>query len=123
MPAGGLGVPYSATLQVSGGLPGYRWSLTGGSLPPGLSLSSAGTITGTATGSGTYTFTVKVSDVAVPTDTASQTLSLSVGVAPGVYAANALAYTITEYPLSANGNAAPALSIGGPATGRTGLRA
>lgn len=98
-------------------MPGYRWSVTGGSLPPGLSLSTDGVITGTATGSGTYTFTVSVSDVAVPTDTASQTLSLSVAVAPGVYAANTLANTITEYPLGANGNAPPALSLAGSATG------
>ena len=117
LPTGGLGVPYSSTLQASGGVPGYHWSLTGGSLPPGVTLSSAGVITGTPTGSGSYTFTVNVSDVAVPTDTASQTFSLSVGVAPGVYAANALANTITEYPLGANGDAAPALSIGGSATG------
>lgn len=53
----------------------------------------------------------------MPTDTASQTLSLSVAVAPGVYAANTLANTITEYPLGANGNAPPALSLAGSATG------
>jgi len=41
LPGAGLGVAYSQTLQATGGVPSYQWSLTGGSLPPGLTLSSA----------------------------------------------------------------------------------
>ena len=54
------GVPYpTTTLTVTGGsfAPPYTWSLGNGSssLPPGLSLSSAGVLSGTPTQSGTYT--------------------------------------------------------------------
>ena len=50
------GIPYltssgdTVTLLASGGTRKYTWSISGGSLPPGLSLSSSGAITGTLTG-------------------------------------------------------------------------
>lgn len=54
-----LGQPYSAALAATGGTP-ITWSVSSGSLPPGLSLASGtGTISGTPTGSGTYAFTVR----------------------------------------------------------------
>jgi len=56
------GTPYSATLQASGGTGSYTWSLASGSLPPGLTLNSGGTISGTPTTANTYTFTVQVND-------------------------------------------------------------
>jgi hypothetical protein len=42
-----LGVPYTQTLVATGGVPPYTYTLTAGSLPPGLNLSSTGTISGT----------------------------------------------------------------------------
>lgn len=54
-----LGQPYSAALFATGGTP-ITWSVSSGSLPPGLSLDAdAGTISGTPIGSGTYAFTVR----------------------------------------------------------------
>jgi hypothetical protein len=54
---------YSQKLTASGGNPPYRWSIVGGSLPPGLKLSkTSGTISGKASFAGNYTFTVKVVD-------------------------------------------------------------
>jgi hypothetical protein len=51
------------TLSASGGSgSGYAWSLAGGNLPNGLSLSSGGTISGTPTAAGTSNFTVRVTD-------------------------------------------------------------
>jgi hypothetical protein len=49
--AGGLqGSAYSQTLGAPGGTgSGYSWSISSGSLPPGLSLSGAGVISGTPT--------------------------------------------------------------------------
>ncbi|HEY3084666.1 MAG TPA: Ig domain-containing protein, partial [Candidatus Dormibacteraeota bacterium] len=61
--SGEVGLSYSAvTLGATGGLPPYSWSLAGGSLPPGLSLSAGGVLSGNNTTSGSFSFTVKVSD-------------------------------------------------------------
>lgn len=59
--------PYSATLQASGGTPPYSFSLLTGSLPAGLSLSSAGIISGTPTTVGISTFTARVTDSTMAT--------------------------------------------------------
>jgi hypothetical protein len=53
---------YSAALQATGGVGMLTWNLTSGSLPAGLSLSSAGAITGVPTASGASAFTVQVTD-------------------------------------------------------------
>lgn len=53
---------YSTSLTARGGRAPYTWSRISGSLPPGLSLSSRGTISGTPTSTGTYTFTVRITD-------------------------------------------------------------
>src|SRR5207237_8182282 len=47
LPSGILSKSYGATLSASGGTTPYAWSLASGSLPAGLTLSSAGTISGT----------------------------------------------------------------------------
>ena len=69
------GSSYSATLSASGGFPPYSWTETG-SLPPGLSLSSNGSISGVPTNAGTYSFTAQVNDSRG--STASQPLSIQV---------------------------------------------
>jgi large repetitive protein len=54
---------YSATLAATGGTPPYTWSTPDASaLPPGITLSSTGTLSGTATKKGKFTFTVTVTD-------------------------------------------------------------
>ena len=80
--AGKNGTSYSASLSASGGTPGYTWSIASGSLPAGLTLSSAGVISGTPTGSGTSTFTVGVQDSGSPAQTASVSESITVSAAP-----------------------------------------
>jgi len=62
LPQGTAGVAYHATLQAVGGVPPYSWSVTAGSLPAGLTLTSSGQITGTPTSVGTSNFTVQVQD-------------------------------------------------------------
>ena len=57
--AAAVGSPYSATLEGSGLPSDVTWEVTAGALPAGLTLSSAGVISGTATGTGSSTFTVK----------------------------------------------------------------
>lgn len=73
---GATTVAYSETLAATGGDGNYTWSVTVGSLPPGLSLDmSTGTISGTPTGaSGTFTVQVASGDG----QTAQQALSITV---------------------------------------------
>ena len=73
-PPGSVGVPYSATVGATAGTPPYRFSLSGGSLPSGLSLAEDGTLSGTPLREEGASFTVQVADAA--NSTASRALSL-----------------------------------------------
>ncbi|HEX5235127.1 MAG TPA: putative Ig domain-containing protein [Silvibacterium sp.] len=58
-----VGTAYSETISAQGGTSPFTFALqSGSSLPAGLSLSSAGVISGTPTAAGTTTFTVVVTD-------------------------------------------------------------
>jgi hypothetical protein len=59
---GTLGVAYSQTITASGGMGSYTYTTTAGTLPTGLTLSSAGVLSGTPTTVGSYSFTVQASD-------------------------------------------------------------
>ncbi|HYT39580.1 MAG TPA: Ig-like domain repeat protein, partial [Acidimicrobiia bacterium] len=67
LPAGTVNSPYSATLAATGGKSPSTWALATGTLPPGLTLSSAGVVSGTPTAPVTSTFTVRVTDSTTPT--------------------------------------------------------
>jgi hypothetical protein len=79
LPGATLGSAYSATLAATGGTPPYSWSVTSGSLPPGLSLSSSGTISGTPAEAGMYSLTIQAADSSSPRQTATAQLSITVG--------------------------------------------
>ncbi len=80
LPEGYLDRSYSQTLAATGGTPAYKWSITAGALPAGLTLNpTSGAITGTPSAVGTSTFTVTVTDSGSPSpETASASLSLVV---------------------------------------------
>src|SRR3954451_21320295 len=62
-PAAQVGTPYSSAIDVSGGKGSYKFSLSWGALPQGLSLdSSKGTITGTPAKTGQFGFGIHVVD-------------------------------------------------------------
>jgi len=68
-PKGNVGSPYGFSIPVRGGVPAYRFLVTGGSLPPGVALDSfTGKLSGTPTKAGTYNLTVQVADsgISVP---------------------------------------------------------
>ena len=61
LPAGQRGTAYSRTLRASHGTTPYTWT-AGAGLPPGMTLSSAGVLSGTPTAAGNYSFPVTVRD-------------------------------------------------------------
>lgn len=81
LPPAYLGTPYSETITANGGTGPYTYAIFSGSLPTGLSLSSAGVISGTPTGTiGTSSFTIKVTDSTSATGT--EGFSIAVGNPP-----------------------------------------
>lgn len=78
VPGGQVNTSYSAFLVASGGTTPYSWSISSGSLPAGLSLSSAGQISGTPTAAGTSSFTVKVTDSSSPAQTSTKSFSITI---------------------------------------------
>ncbi len=62
VPGGTASAPYSQSLSQAGALETPSFAITAGALPPGLTLSASGTISGTPTAIGTFNFTVTVSD-------------------------------------------------------------
>ncbi len=54
---------YRQEIEVSGGKPSYTFSIVNGSLPPGMGMTSDGTLSKTPTKVGSYTFTVQVKDL------------------------------------------------------------
>jgi len=77
LPTSYRNVVYPAqTLTASGGQPPYSWTVVVGTLPPGLTLSPDGVISGTPTVFGLSSFTVQVSDAAANTATIDLELSV-----------------------------------------------
>ncbi len=62
LPSAAVGVAYNETLTATNGVAPYGFAVTSGALPPGLSLSPAGALTGTPTTSGIFGFTITASD-------------------------------------------------------------
>ena len=77
---GAIGVTYNQTLAPLGGVAPYIFSstVTSGTLPAGLTLSSNGMISGTPTAACTCTFTITGTDSSTPPVSFSLTLSLTV---------------------------------------------
>ena len=61
-PPGRVGIPYSQTVTASGGTAPYTYTVSSGALPPGLTLTSAGVLSGTPTTAGPYSFTITAMD-------------------------------------------------------------
>ncbi|MCY0879737.1 MAG: putative Ig domain-containing protein [Firmicutes bacterium] len=118
LPAATVGSAYDETLGVTGGNGQDSWSVTSGTLPAGLSLSSAGTITGTPTTAGTATVTLEVQDTAG--QSASATLQLTVNPAALTVTTTALPPVIVNQPYdetlgAAGGNGGDTWTITGGA--------
>ncbi|HUY86250.1 MAG TPA: Ig domain-containing protein, partial [Acidimicrobiales bacterium] len=91
LPSVNEGNPYSQSLSAIGGNAPYAWSIASGSLPTGLTLTSAGTISGSPVTSGIATFVIRVADSSVPSQSAIKQLTIDVN-------STQLAVTTTSLP-------------------------
>ena len=75
MPDGTVGTAYSNQLTKIGGTGPFTWSVSAGSMPPGVTLdASTGLLSGTPTTAGSYPFTVRIVDANSRPDTKSGTV-------------------------------------------------
>ena len=99
---GTAGSAYSTTLTQTGALGAPSFAITAGALPPGLTLSAAGTISGTPTATGTFNFTSTVSDASGCTGSQSYSITVVCPANPITFAtfpavcANDGDYTLVE---------------------------
>ena len=83
LPAGNMAIFYDSQLMATGGMAPYNWSLTSGTLPPGLSLtSSTGVISGTPTTTGSYPITVQLTDSELIPITATAAFTITINPTP-----------------------------------------
>jgi cyclophilin family peptidyl-prolyl cis-trans isomerase len=111
-PAAGIfGTAYTHTYAATGS-PAPTYSLTGGTLPGGLSVSSAGVISGTPTTAGTFTGTITATNSA---GTFPQAFSITINQAPAftssVPTATGLLGTAYSFTCAASGFPAPTFSV------------
>ncbi len=93
------GADYSEQILANGGVAPLIFTVSSGSLPPGLNLNTNGYVTGrTTSDGGTYNFTVKVTDQGTPPLTVSKAFTLVVTPAP------ALSVATTSLPNAALGS-------------------
>ena len=84
LPDGGVGLVYAThMLGATGGDGTYTWTVSTGSLPPGLNLSASRDITGTPTATGTSDFTVRVTSGDGQTATQALTITVNATLAVG----------------------------------------
>lgn len=103
---GFVGQPYSLALSASSDPTGLTWSLASGALPPGLTLSPSGSISGSPAAVGANSFTLNVQISGTPI-VANQSFTLQVYTAETTIQTNSLPFAFIGAPYSAT-------LIGGP---------
>ena len=109
LPLGVAGTFYSFQIQAAG--PSLiNWSSTSGTVPPGLTLTTAGSLVGTPTTSGSYQFTAQAAAFNPP-QTATQTFAITINRALTVTSPAVLPLATLgdpySVPLQANGGVPP----------------
>jgi Putative Ig domain len=83
LPGGLVKTSYNASIVPAGpgGVAPYTWSITSGSLPPGLTLNTtSGVISGVPTTAGVFKFFPQVTDSAIPSQTANSASGVTITV-------------------------------------------
>ena len=107
---GAVAGSYSATLSASGGSTPYTWSLASGTLPNGLTLNAAGSISGTPSLAGSFSFTVQVKDAAA--QSVSKNFSINVASpVPTVAITSPASGASVSGTISVSGTASDTVSI------------
>lgn len=107
-PNGMVGAPYQQAMSASGGKAPYTFALGDGALPPGLTLTPSGTISGRPTAPGSYGFTISASDSRDIVDTHSYVIMIltPVAVSPPLLLGGRVGQPY-EQAFGASGGAAP----------------
>ncbi|MGA9750656.1 MAG: putative Ig domain-containing protein [Acidobacteriota bacterium] len=112
LPDGTVGVAYNQVMSATGGTAPYSFAVTSGSLPAGLTLSSAGVLSGTPTVSGTSIFTMTATDANVCSGSLDYTLIINppacpvVTVAPAIVPSGTVSVAYSQ-TISASGGVGP----------------
>jgi hypothetical protein len=91
LPAWTVTRPYSNAIGCSGGTTPLTFDVASGEVPPGMTLTSGGSLDGVPTTTGSYTFDARVTDAAGATATGS--ISVTINAEPVVTIANLRAWT------------------------------
>ena len=125
---GSVGTSFYQLMQASGGDGLIAWSISSGSLPPGLTLSGGGILAGTPSTSGTYSFTIRAADSdATNPDTSeisyTHTISAAGGAKLTVTTSTALSYSSGNRPSYTTDGKSGTRWTGSftPSTGKTGF--
>ncbi|WP_343748097.1 choice-of-anchor J domain-containing protein [Fluviicola sp.] len=101
--SGSAGNAYSTSLTQTGALGAPSYAITAGAVPPGVTLSSGGTISGTPTATGTFNFTVTVSDASGCSGSQNYSITvvcpsnpISIGTASTLCTNQGINYTLAE---------------------------
>src|ERR1700728_427900 len=108
---GTVNTTFTAPLSATGGSGTYTWSVSSGNLPTGLTLSSAGAITGTPTTAGLSSFTVQAEDSESTPESGTQALKLAISggnlTIPSLPLQNGQVGQAYTFPLTAKGGVPP----------------
>ena len=97
-----MGASYSQTLTANGGTAPYTFAVTAGSVPAGLTLSTAGVLSGTPTTAGSSSFTVTATDSDGVTGSQAYTLAVS---------APAASFSVSGFPSPTTAGVAGAVTV------------
>ncbi|WP_180977433.1 putative Ig domain-containing protein [Janthinobacterium sp. ROICE36] len=117
VPSATVAQAYSVTaLSATGGAAPYTYAVTAGSLPAGMSLSSAGSLSGTPTAGGAFNFTVRATDSLAASGTRAYSLSVNaptVTITPTTMPAMTAGVAYSQSVTAANGTAPTTYAITG----------